>query len=327
MFSELILIHRSGSQTPLIQAGPGSKTEVGAAAFASAYPLHSLHTFFFKTCLRQIAIVDSEAAANLTNQLGPEDEVFRGPDAYQFLLEVICGLRSPLVGETEVSGQFKLAVAAFAVPANPWGQQIKRMFQNLFEDAKRIRQKHLVDLGSQSYGSVLRREFKRLPTVKTIHVLGAGHLVQEILPWIAKDGIQVHVHCRNPEKARSEIGKQTVVAVHSLEETVSFKNGDAFVVAAPVTAEWIRSWIGAVADQSPEVIADLRADSHEDRLVGHSALECRVIDLKQVFNHISETQAHLEARKEAALKAIGAAVHERNCYVEYRPFGWEDVCA
>lgn len=317
MFSELILIHRSGSQIPLVTS------ELAGSAISAARPLYSLHSFFFKTCLRQIAIVDADGAQTLDSQLSESDEVLRGAEAYQFLLEVICGLRSPLVGETEVSGQFKLAVSAFPVPANPWGQQMKRLFQNLFEDAKRIRQKHLVDLGSQSYGSVLRREFKRLPKIKTIHVLGAGHLVQEILPWIAKDGIEVHVHCRNPEKARSEIGAQTGVTIHSLVETVAFKTGDAFVVAAPVSAQWMKAWMGAVADQSPEVIADLRADSHEDRV----DLGCRVIDLSQVFNHISETQAHLEARKASALKAIVASVHERNCYVEYRPFGWEDVCA
>ncbi len=299
MFSELILIHRNGGQAPLVE-------------------MASERAFFFKTCLRQIAIVDAEGASNLALQ-AEGDEIYRGTEAYRFLLQVICGLRSPLIGETEVSGQFKLAVAAFAIPLTPWGQQLKRFFQNLFEDAKRVRQKHLVDLGSQSYGSVLRRELRVLPSVRRIHVLGAGHLVQEILPWIAKDGTEVHVHCRDPLKARATLGTQTAFEVHSLEEQFTFDAEDAFVIAAPVTARWIESWIG----KSPRVIADLRADSAEDTI----NLECRVINLSHVFNHISETQAHLEARKAAALKAIDSAVDERNSYVEYRPFGWEDVCA
>lgn len=310
MFSELILIHRNGGQAPN-----------GLTSLFTGDDELALHAFYFKTCLRQIAIVDSETASAI--EIQPTDDVHRGGDAYRFLLEVICGLRSPLIGETEVSGQFKLAVSAYPIPATPWGQQLKRFFQNLFEDAKRIRQNHLVDLGSQSYGSVLRREFKSIPQIKTIHILGAGHLVQEVLPWIAKDGIEIHVHCRDTEKARNAFAGRTDYQIHSLKETVAFGPNDAFVVAAPVTAEWMQSWLSSHANHAPEIIADLRADSAEDRI----QLNCRVLDLSQVFSHISETQTHLEARKVAALKAIEAAVQERHRYVEYRPFGWEDVCA
>jgi hypothetical protein len=39
--------------------------------------------------------------------LPPIVEVFRGQQAYRFLLEVICGLNSPIVGKTAVMGQFK----------------------------------------------------------------------------------------------------------------------------------------------------------------------------------------------------------------------------
>ena len=306
MFSDLILVHRNGSHAPLVRE-PGL-----------------LASFDFKTCLRQFVIIDADALSSIAMLEG--DDVYRGIEAYRFVLQVICGLHSPLIGETEVSGQFKLAVAGFKAPASPWGQQIKRFFQNLFEDAKRVRQTHLVDLGSQSYGSVIRREFKTLPSIKSsprkIHVVGAGHLVQEILPWIAKDGFDVHVHCRNFLKAEKALAGQAKLSLHNLDSDAAraeFGKDDIFVIAAPVTAQWIQNWIGL----TPAVIADLRADSAKDLI----NLDTRVINLSHVFNHISETQAHLQARKAAALKAIDAAVHERNCYVEYRPFGWEDVCA
>ena len=35
------------------------------------------------------------------------DEVFTGQNAYVFLLEVVCGLKSPILGETEVHGQYR----------------------------------------------------------------------------------------------------------------------------------------------------------------------------------------------------------------------------
>jgi glutamyl-tRNA reductase len=310
MFSDLFLIHR-----------PGSRSE-GV--------LDSVHTvgdsFFWKTCLRQIAIFQShELAAQSTDEFSCVEngdvKIMRGEEAYRFLLQVICGLHSPLVGETEVYGQFKLAVASYKIPLTPWGSQLKRFFKLLFEDAKRIRLHHLEELGSQSYGSVLRRELKG---ARSIHVLGAGHLVQEILPWIAKDGNEVYIHCRQPEKALAELGLHPGVSFHAIRPGVlnELNNADALVVAAPVSADWLDQWMPSSADSSLSVIVDFRADSAEDRISGY-----RVLDLSQVFGHIVENQSRIEARKTEALSAVDDAVKVRRLHVEYRPFGWEDVCA
>jgi glutamyl-tRNA reductase len=310
MFSDLFLIHR-----------PGSRSE-GV--------LNSVHTvgdvFFWKTCLRQIAIFQShELAAQPTDEFSDVEsgdaKIMRGEEAYRFLLQVICGLHSPLVGETEVYGQFKLTVASYKIPQTPWGSQLKRFFKLLFEDAKRIRLHHLEELGSQSYGSVLRRELKG---ARSIHVLGAGHLVQEILPWIAKDGNEVYIHCRQPEKALAELGVHPGVSFHAIQPGTlnELNHADALVVAAPVSAEWLDRWMPRSADSSLNVIVDFRADSAEDRISGY-----RVLDLSQVFGHIVENQSRIEARKTEALSAVDDAVKVRRLHVEYRPFGWEDVCA
>src|SRR4051794_17953925 len=51
------------------------------------------------TCLRSLAFGG-------TPETG--DEYYLQGEAYRFLLEVVCGLKSPIVGETEVFGQFKV---------------------------------------------------------------------------------------------------------------------------------------------------------------------------------------------------------------------------
>lgn len=276
------------------------------------------------TCLRHIVIANLDEAAAIAAQAnGPNDQILRGEQAYTLILEIICGLHSPLVGETEVYGQFKNAVSNYSIPATPWGTLIAKTFKTLFEDAKKIRDQHLKDLGSQSYGSVLRREVKGL---KSVHILGAGHLVQEILPWINKEGISVVIHCRNPEKALEQLGalasKVKVVGLsQTSEDRLSLTEADVLVIAAPVSSSWIRSWVPAEA--KPRMIADLRADSETDALVEFS----RVLQLGEFMTRLSQNQTLILERKGAALSAVARAASDRARTVEYRPFGWEDVCA
>src|SRR5207253_8864098 len=81
----------------------------------------------WRTCLRRILFLNqvdnrSLIAAVESDQLSPATlEIYRGFDAYRFLLEVICGLNSPLIGETAVMGQFREFCAHARLPNTPWG--------------------------------------------------------------------------------------------------------------------------------------------------------------------------------------------------------------
>lgn len=308
MFDDVVLFHRSGS-VPF-----GCLGERGSA--------EGLGTWFeFNTCMRKIAVGDLNHIAGAQKHLQSGDELYRGDDAYRFLLQVICGLHSPLVGETEVLGQFKNAVSRVSLPSTPWGGQMNRLFQALFEDAKRVRQSHLEELGSQSYGSLLRRLLREF---KKVHVLGAGHIVQEILPWLCKDRTDVHIHCRNVAKARAELGGRPRIPMpslrfHATDERRALASAEAVVVAAPVSAAWLSDWFPARL----RFVADLRGDSSHDPISGVPS----VLALADLVSSISNNVDLLEARKKAALAAIDDAVRGRSRHVEHRPFGWEDLCA
>ncbi len=301
MNHELTLLHRTGS-------------ERFDASILEALSAH----FSFETCMRHVLLIPSEELELIAHRLRDSDEVYNGEAAYRFLLEVICGLHSPLVGETEVYGQLKNKVAEYQFSVAPWSAGLQRVFRSLFQDAKLIREKHLKDLGSQSYGSVLRREVKG---AKRVHLLGAGHLVQEILPWLAKDGTEVHVHCREPEKARAVLPMK--VQLHGIGETGAIGKDDVLVIAAPVTAAWIASWLGA-SHSGLRLLADLRSDSHVDRIGGDFG---RTLELGEMLSRISANQSSLQQRKAAALAQALELSSERSRHTEYRPFGWEDVCA
>ncbi len=276
------------------------------------------------TCLRHVVIAESDVLEAMSDQIQAGDSILRGEEAYKFILEVICGLHSPLVGETEVYGQFKTAVGTYQFPATPWGSQLAKTFKTLFEDAKKIRDAHLKDLGSQSYGSVLRREVRGL---KQLHILGSGHLVQEILPWVTKDTLQITVHCRDVEKAKTQLSKKldsvqlARIQIAPLEQRLNLTSADALVIAAPVDSAWIRAWLPKPADL--KFVADLRADSSVDRLHQFA----RVLELGEFMSRLSENQTVLLAKKSLALNAVAKAAFDRTRTVEYRPFGWDDVSA
>lgn len=323
MFSDVLVIHRSGGQASATLA-LALREIMGVEA--------TKNWFFWQTCLRQITVLvtngDEPQIEQLRAELRPTDVVIRGDEGYRFLLEIICGLHSPLIGETEVYGQFKNAVAAYqaSAPLTPAGSHMKRYFKALFEDAKQIRQTHLVDLGSQSYGSVVRREVRGL-NLKNIHFIGAGQLVQEILPWVSKDGNQVRIHARDAGKARRELGAQLKRdnQVYPLVRETRLEEAEVLIVAAPVTAAQLEGWLES--SKGLKLLIDLRADSATDKPVVGAAENLRHLVLGDVFACISQNQTLLAERKKAALAAVEDAVQERGSHVEYRPFGWEDVCA
>jgi len=302
MLSDLILLHR--------RQGP---------SIAEPAPALAGESLLWRTCLRQILI--GPAAVLDDVELHPEDHVYRGDEAFRFCLEIVCGLHSPLVGETEVFGQFKNAIRAW-LEGDDFRSELRRFFQAVIEDAKKVRAAHLAGIGGQSYGSLLRKE---LSGVSEVHVIGAGHLAEEILPWIHKDGTQVHVHARRVEHAQRLREAHANLRVHALNGRAPLSAAGAIVIAAPVSSEWVTQWIHPVNGRIDQ-IADLRGESVHDPL-SEADLQGRVIHFRDLLEKISANRSFLESRRLAALEMISQISAHRARRIEYRPFGWDDVCA
>lgn len=253
----------------------------------------------WSTCLRGLAFVKGRPDFPIMAC----DEVYHQHLAYQFLLEIICGLHSPIIGETEVLGQFKI----FAQSWVQLDESREPLVQRLLNDAKAIRSRHLSGMGNQSYGSWLRKNLNS--TSGQIHILGAGHLVQEILPYLEKQG-EVILHARSPDK----VGFFSRVL--NLKKS-RFDKG-ALVVAAPLSGEEIRQWLNG---STPEQIFDLRDNSSSD------AVCPTAVPLAEIFGQIEQTKAQLrpvveKIKVEIAHRSELVAGQER-----VRPQGWDDLCA
>jgi hypothetical protein len=152
------------------------------------------HPIVFETCQRRIVFYPDRAASE-----GATGEFYRDVDAYALVLEVVCGLRSKVLGETEVQGQFRRFCREHPELA-PWDRW-------LLEDARHVRSLVLGEPENHSYAGVVRawcRDRRR------VVVLGRGQLAKSV---------------------QALVPRASAVASRGLER---LPPSDAVVVAAPI---------------------------------------------------------------------------------------------
>ncbi len=262
------------------------------------------HGAVFQTCLRLIQLRWGDENVQVPSGF----DFLTGEKAYQFLLETICGLHSPVVGETEVFGQFK----AFKAKTS-WSYPLQVVMDNLIIDTKKTRDKFLKDLGGQSYGSVVRKYSKEFHSVAFI---GAGQFTEELLPWVYKEGKSVTVHARDLQKAealRERYPRISVVQIGAEQITA-----DMVIVAAPLNSQRIQELVPAAV----KMVLDLRGECRLDACSQFS----RYVTLDQVFRIIESNQKQIHISKAQALAEISDLTLKRSLFEVLRPFGWDDIC-
>jgi len=161
------------------------KASTGLANWLVDCPSPDAPGFFLETCIRQLAI---PATPNLGESIhgyaaGNALELYRGQDAYRFLLEVATGLRSAIPGETNVLGQIKSAWADCGkLMRREDIEHLQPVIQSLLNDSNLIRREHLQGLGGNSYGSLARKLIQPGKRARVLFV-GSGELTRSMLPF------------------------------------------------------------------------------------------------------------------------------------------------
>ena len=298
--SDLIIIHHSFQSSSI-----NEKDNLKEPAF-----------LMWETCRRQIFFSEEQRVLDydLTNQ----DEIFLGLDAEEFLIQVLCGLKSPLVGETEVFGQFK-----------NWWQNLKdadfknkfdKQVQQIFSVVKRTREENLYGLGSQSYGSLLRKKMTETKDGSAvIDFIGAGQLVEEMIPWIEKKWAY-RIWCRDTGKVKETIyGSAARDILHLNADSQVAKH---LVVAAPLSHDELNIFIKVRQNESAVSVYDFRKDSatyqHKNNLASYSHLDDFTTD-------VANQQESIQANIKKANNSIAAWKAQAEKRAHVRPFGWDDL--
>jgi glutamyl-tRNA reductase len=148
--------------------------------------------FVLTTCQRSLVL--SFNRYPFTNTDLPDHELHSGEAAYLFLLETICGLKSKLIGENEIVGQFKEAYKMYAASTLK-DTKLLTILEKLFKDAKDIRTQYLIGISQKTYASLTRRHFQRAKA-KHVVILGSGQLAEDLINQFKKKS-EVSICARN----------------------------------------------------------------------------------------------------------------------------------
>lgn len=264
----------------------------------------------WRTCLREVQFTADEGDRDTPAPCGRS--LLEG-DAYRLLLEILCGLRSPMLGETQVLGQFK----AFLSTLDANHAWLQRLGQRLLTDAREIRTHHLQGLGSRSYGSAVRRY---VTGCRRAALIGTGKLANEVLPFLDDDGRVVDHWGRREDAASAGAG----VTYRTLDRA-----GDAPIVSDPavliVAAPAPDDVIAAVAARYSSLtrIIDLRGEPGDAPL----SLAAPVVTLQDLFAEMRTANDVATRHVDAARSEIARRSRLYELREELRPFGWDDLCA
>lgn len=248
----------------------------------------------WRTCLRELAFFEGSP------RRGATEPVVCGSDAYALILEIICGLHSPVVGETQVMGQFRAFIGSLTAADTQW---LAVLGDELIHDARKVRERHLRGVGSGAYGSEVRR---LLQGCDMIAIIGRGALASDLRPYLEDCG-QVE-----------EWTREHLTATTAPRAVTSGAAG--IVVAAPVT----NAAVEHVGRHYPGLrhVVDLRAADERAPLPYGS-----VITLEMLFAAARESAAVSAQRVAAARTMIRDLARAFASRQQVRPFGWEDLCA
>lgn len=252
-------------------------------------------------------------------------EMFRGSEAYEFLLEVATGLASQLAGETNILGQMKAAWSGQA-PQVPW-------LQWLFADAKEIRARHLSEVGGASYGRSVRQLLRQPggePAAGPVLLVGAGDMAETVAPWLRAWPLQI-VN-RTPARAQAlaeRLSAQPGAAVASVppqHHELAWRSAGAVVVCVPADAAGdpvVMNWLRASIHGSAVPVIHLGVHRLQAGPWG-TLPEFRCLD--DIYELQHQADSHRDRQLALASQACAERARHRGLGSSLsHPHGWEDL--
>lgn len=263
-------------------------------------------SFILSTCQRTIVLAMNHDPLRTNGELPPH-ELATGEAAYLFLLETICGLKSKLIGENEIVGQFKEAYKLYASTTLK-DTKLLTVLEKLFKDAKDIRTQYLIGISQKTYASLTRRHFQR---AKALHVVivGSGMLAEDLINQLKKK-VRVSICARNSERVKelAQLHKISVIPWENRNELASES-----YIANTIGSGQILFDESFFATWERGLFVDLGSPSVIRTNMG---IADGVIRLQDIFDEGAVVETHKEQQISLAREAMIQLTHKRKSLLE-----------
>jgi glutamyl-tRNA reductase len=282
------------------------------------------NVFVLKTCQRTLLIGFNQGPRQVmpNQQVSEEAQIIQGLEAYRFLLETICGLKSRIIGENEIVHQFKEAYQKFCQGQQP-NSHVQQLLEKLFKDAKNIRSAYLLELGLMTYAGIVRK-LAGESAQKEIVLLGSGRLAEDIIK-ICSRKYRITLCARNEERVAELAQNHDIKTVcwskreslHALPFVVNTV-GTSKPLLSPT---FLQKWTQTHATKTRLV------DLAEPSPFLHWQEECAgIMLLEDIFKKAEGFDVKRESKIQQAHQAINEAALERDKnFTINLPFGWEEL--
>ena len=263
--------------------------------------------FHLTTCQRILLIgQEKKFSKNLPPFARPD--VYIGEAAYQYLLKILCGLKSRLIGENEIVAQFKEGYGNYINNPHRDNYTLK-IIEKLFQDSKEIRSLYLRDVGQYSYAGMTKKLFLNRADARSILLLGSGQLAKDILKVMQRK-FKITILARN-EQAAKELSEHENINALPWQE---FKNCQHFpyiinTIGAGDTLflpSFFKNWI--ILHGPNKLFVDLGAPSVIETSYG---ITNGVIRLDDIFQMSEELNEKKEEKINLAKQAIERITNKR----------------
>lgn len=154
--------------------------------------------FILKTCQRTLVLGFNFVPFHHLGEMIDNMETHVGEKAYTYLLETICGLKSKLLGENEITGQFKKSYSEY-LDLEVRNSQVMSILEKLFKDAKEIRTSFLREIGQQTYAGIARKLLTEKSPKGEVLIVGSGQLAEDLIKLLSRK-YTIFLTARNEDK-------------------------------------------------------------------------------------------------------------------------------
>ena len=222
-------------------------------------------------------------------------DVFEGEAAWRHLLEVATGLNSANLGDREIVGQLRQALAT-AKETGTAGPEAQAALEDILREAQRLRTRIGLDDGSASVATAALRHLEStLAPASRVAIVGVGPMSRYLAQRLPERGM--HVTMANRTQAKAEAFGLPVVSLGQLQADP--KGFDAIVTATASSEPLFLKAAWAHLDRAPVKMVDLALPYDSEPALDDLTWVTR-LDLPFF---LAETETGKASRRVAALDA------------------------